>query len=319
MTGVSETKSALSLSVALATRSRTLISEADLKQAGGRWFYRAVLALLVLGGLTAVIPFVWGVLSALKAPSEIFTFPPQFFPKPASNPLEWGWGNYLDALQKIDFVKYFINTIVLAAGVWVMHLFPTALAGYAISKLDHPFKRAIATAFFATLMVPFTAVLIPLFMTVRDLPLLHLNLVDRAWGYFAVILPAGVNAFNIFVFKSFFDEIPNDLIDAARIDGAGEFRIFWSVAVPLSVSIIAVLSIFSFMATWNDFLWPYLVISDTNRYTVMLKLYYFQKQADIPANIVMAALILTTLPPIVVFLFFQKHILRGISLSGLKF
>jgi multiple sugar transport system permease protein len=170
-------------------------------------------------------------------------------------------------------------------------------------------------------MVPFYAILIPLYLTVTNLPIFHINLTSNelGWGYLAIILPAGVNAFNIFIFKSFFDDIPNDLLDAARIDGAGELRIFMSVIVPLSQPVFAVLTIFSFMITWNDFLWPMMVIPDTNHYTIMLKLYELETvRAEFPRNLIFAALMLATVPPMVVFAIFQKRIMQGITLTGIK-
>jgi len=311
------------------SRERTLLSDSDLKQKKVIIFYWIFVILLLIGTITAFLPFVWGVLSALKSPSEIFAFPPRLFPGSSLNVFKWKWENYISAWDKVNFLKYFWNTIVLAIGVWFFNIFPAALSAYALSKLKVPFLKTISLLFFATLMVPFQAVLIPLYLTVIKLPILGINLLQdiRLYqdgpllipgGYLAVMLPAGVNAFNIFVLKSFFDDIPKDLIEAARIDGASELRIFLTVALPLTQSALAVLTIFSFMATWNDFLWPYLVINNQTKYTIMLKLFFFHRQGDVSWNLIMAALILASIPPIIVFTLFQKKIIQGINLSGMK-
>ena len=300
-------------------RSRTLISESDLKTVKGKSLYYILIGGLLLGVSTTFIPLIWGMLSALKEPVEVFSYPPRFFPEPWNQPWQWQWSNYVEAWKSLNYVKYFKNTIILALGVWFCHIVPTALAGYAISKLRLGILRLFSYLFFVTLMVPFFTILVPLYLTVTNLPLFHINLASKeiAGGIFAVILPAGVNAFNIFVFKTFFDEIPNDLIEAARVDGAGELRIFSIIAIPLSHSIIAVLSIFSFINTWNDFFWPFLVLSE-DWYTIMVRLYFFQKGALVPWNITLAALLLAAIPAIILFLIFQKRIMQGISLTGLK-
>lgn len=279
-----------------------------------------MMSLLIIGISTTFLPFLWGVLSALKEPIEVFAYPPKLLPEPAGNPLKWQWGNYVDAWKSLDYLKYFFNTIILALGVWFMHIFPAALAGYALSKIRLGILKFFAYLFFVTLMVPFFSILIPLYLTVTRMPILHINLANPALmgGLLAVILPSGVNAFNIFVFKSFFDEIPNDLLEAARVDGAGEIRIFTVIILPLSNSILAVLSIFSVINTWNDFFWPFLVLSD-KWYTIMVRLYYFsESSASVSWSVIMAALMLASLPAIVMFLIFQKRIMQGITLSGLK-
>lgn len=300
-------------------RARTLISQADLKTLRGRLLYISILIALTAGVTTTFLPFLWGLMSALKAPQEVFSFPPKFLPSPALKPWKWQWVNYIIAWRSVNYPYYFMNTILLALGVWFFHIVPTAMAGYAISKLRLGILRAFTYLFFVTLMVPFFTILIPLYLTVTHLPIFGINLASEKLlgGMLAVIFPAGVNAFNIFVFKSFFDEIPDDLIEAARVDGASETRIFTTVVLPLSQSIIAVLSIFSFIGTWNDFMWPYLVLHE-KRYTIMLKLYYFQSRGDISWNIMLAALILAAIPPIIIFLIFQHRIMQGITLTGLK-
>ena len=302
------------------SESRSLLSRKKKKKPSVKYFYWLVFLCLCMGALTTMIPLFWGVMNALKAPRDIFAFPPKIFPEPLSKPLEWEWENYAEAWNKVNFTRYFMNTVILALGVWVCSLLPSALAGYAVSKFRSRFARVMAFLFFVTLMVPFEAIMIPLYLTVKQIPFLGINLLQDKWGggMLAIMLPAGANAFNVFVFKGFFDDIPNDLIEAARIDGAGEWRIFLIIAAPLSRSIIAVLSIFSFMGTWNDFFWPMVVMHNEKFHPIMLKLYNFSQQ-PVSESAVLAALILATIPPIILFLIFQKQIMRGIALSGLKY
>jgi len=292
-------------------KGRTLISEADLKKASIKFVYYLIFIFLIIGTLTTLLPCFWGFLSALKLPDKIFKIPPTFFPEPFTNPLKWNWKSYYTAFTKIRYMKFFWNTIVLALGVWVFAIFPTALAGYALAKLRMKYGSIFVLLFFATLMVPFEAIFIPLLITVYKLGI--------KGSYWAIILPAGANAFNIFMFKSFFSEIPTSLMEAARIDGAGEINIFFRIVLPLSRPILAVITIFSFMGTWNDFFWPYLVLDNPDTYPIMVKLYDFQQQAEVRWNEILAALMIASVPPIVLFAFFQKQIMRGITLSGLKF
>lgn len=300
-------------------RSRTLVSGVELRNPRARVLYWIVFILLAAGAVTTVIPFVWALLSAMKPASEIFGVPPTFFPRPALKPAQWNWSVYSEVFAASKFVRYFWNTFLLAVCCWVMALVPSALAGYALSKLKTPLPRILTLMFFMTLMVPGIAYLAPLFLTVKRLPIVHWNLMQVFAGYPAVILPAGVSAFNIFLFKSFFDDIPSALIEAARIDGSSEVGIVWRVVLPLSYSVFAVVSIFSFMGTWNDFLWPLLTINDPPWYTIMLRLYQYDLQGEVGKNKVLAALMIGSMPPLVLFALFQKRIMQGIAMTGIKF
>lgn len=300
-------------------RARTLVSDIDLRNMRTRVLYWSVFTILLLGAVTTVVPFLWGFLSSMKPASEIFGVPPTFFPRPATRPLEWNWAIFAEVWQGSKFVRYFWNTFLLAVCCWFMALAPAALAGYALSKLRAPAAKLIALLFFMTLMVPGIAYLAPLFLTVKRVPIFHVNLMQIFAGYPAIILPAGVSAFNIFLFKSFFDDIPASLIEAARIDGSSELGILWRVVMPLSYSVFAVVSIFSFMGTWNEFLWPLLTINDPPWYTIMLRLYYYDLQGEVGKNKVLAALMIASTPPLVLFALFQKKIMQGIAMTGVKF
>jgi multiple sugar transport system permease protein len=305
----------------IAERARTLISDIDYRAPRTRAIYWLMFAVLLFGAVTSVLPFAWGFLSALKPADKIFAYPPTFLPQPVNKPHLWNWKIYQDVFSGTRFVRYFWNTFLLAVCCWIAALVPSALAGYALSKLRTPFKRLLMLLFFATLMVPFQAYMVPLYLTVSRMriPLLDETLTRAFAGYPAVILPAGVSAFNIILFKSFFDDIPASLVESARIDGSSELGILWRVVLPLSYSIFAVVSIFSFMGTWNDFLWPMLTISDESWKTIMLRLYQFDQQGDVGKNRVLAALMIASVPPLMLFALFQRRIMQGIAMVGVKF
>ncbi|MEI7635260.1 MAG: carbohydrate ABC transporter permease [bacterium] len=300
-------------------RARSLISDIDYRNPSTHLIYWSVFTVLSLGAVTTILPLLWGFFSALKPSYEIFGFPPTFLPRPAARPWQWNWGVYDEVFAGSQFMRYFWNTFLLAVFCWIAAIVPSSLAGYALSKMKTPMPKLLMLLFFMTLMVPFQAYLVPLFLTVRDLPLVHINLVQHFAGYPAIILPAGVSAFNIFLFKSFFDDIPTSLVEAARIDGASEFGILLRVILPLSYAVFAVVSIFSFMGTWNDFLWPLLIINDNNWNTIMLRLYQYDLQGDVAKNKVLAALMISSVPPLLLFALFQRKIMQGIALTGVKF
>jgi multiple sugar transport system permease protein len=165
----------------------------------------------------------------------------------------------------------------------------------------------------ATLMIPSTVLLVPLYLTVRDVPILHANLLNTP---FAIWFPAAANAFCIFLLKRFFDSIPGELLEAAAIDGASSWRVLWSIVLPISRPIIAVVSIFAVVGVWKDFVWPLLVLPDSNRMTVSVAISSLSEQT--PQNILIAALVIASIPAVAVFLLFQRHIMAGLTAGGLK-
>jgi len=317
-------------------KGRTLISRAELKTRSVGLLYRVLVVLLLVGTLTAVIPFLWLFVGGLKTPEEVTSVSMTLLPK--GSPLSWGWGNYFKAFSMFNILLYFKNTLILIVGVWFFQITTSSLAGYALAKLEVPFSRLFLILFLATLMVPFETIMIPLYLTVKDPPLIKgllrlmfnpetlenveilsdfmtKGLLDSYWG---IILPASVSAFNIFLFRGFFQSIPSDLIEAARIDGCSELGIFARIVIPLSAPIFAVVTIFSGLATWNSFIWPYLVLDEQAKFPIMVRLYFLFENPETTYNILLATLFLCSIPPIVLFFVFQKQIIRGITLTGLK-
>ena len=289
---------------------RTLISPLTLKRRHGQVIYWLVFVFLLLLTLVSLGPLYWMVSGALKSSGEIFQAPPTFWP------LHPQWSNYLQAWRVMNLPLYFWNTLVLAAGAMALQILVSATAAYALSKLRPAGSNFIQFCFFCTLMVPPVAYLIPQFLNINSLPLIHVSLFN-SWA--GVWLPEAANAFNILILKSFFDSIPGELTEAARLDGANAWQLFTRIIVPLSRPALAVVMIFTMIASWKDFLWPLLVLSDDQLQPLMVALYHqSQPNADLPFNYLIAGLALASIPPILLFLLFQRQIIRGINLTGLK-
>ncbi|GAA1074950.1 carbohydrate ABC transporter permease [Nocardiopsis composta] len=287
---------------------RTLVRPAVLRTRRGRLVYWSVLALaLVLFTAAFIVPLYWAATGAMKAPAELARTPPTLVPE------TWQPENYARAWREMDLGRYFLNTVVLAGGAWLVQLAVQVPAAYALSKLRPRFGNAILALMLLTLMMPVTALLVPVYLTVVDVPLFNRNLLDSPS---AVWLPAAANAFNIYILKNFFDRIPDDILDAARIDGAGPLTVMVRVVLPLARPIIAVVSILSIVTAWKDFLWPLLVIPDPAKQPLSV---FLQRVAqDTPLNILMAGLVLASVPLIALFLLFQRQVIGGLSAGGLK-
>ena len=286
---------------------RTLTSPLSRHQPGGRVSYAILLAVLLFATLATVVPLLWMVLGGLKTSTEIFRSPPTFLPE------QWRWNNFQDSWDSLRYSLYFRNTVALAVGSWLIQIVVAATAAYSLSRLQPIFGRVILIMFIGTLMVPADAYLIPRYLTVLEVPVFGISLADTWW---AVWLPAAVSAFNIFLLKSFFDQIPQDLTDAAILDGANAWQVFVQIILPLSRPVIAVVSIFAFINSWKDFFWPLLVLTDPDLQPISVALYRLSESESL--NLIIAALAIASLPPLIAFLIFQRQIIAGITFSGLK-
>src|SRR5690349_5119731 len=289
---------------------RTLVSPLSLRRPTGRVIYWLVFAALLLSTLVTLGPLYWMFSGALKSSTEIVQTPPTFWP------VHPGWENYINAWNVLNLPLYFINTLLLAVGAVLLQFLVSATAAYALSKLHPAGKNIIQFSFFCTLMVPPVVYLIPQFVNVSSLPLIHVSLINNWTG---VWLPEAANAFNILVLKSFFDSIPNELTEAAQLDGANVWQLFTRIILPLSRPALAVVTIFTVIASWKDFLWPLLVLADDHLQPVIVALYHQSgTNSNLPFTYLIAGLVLASIPPIILFLFFQRQIIRGINLTGLK-
>jgi multiple sugar transport system permease protein len=290
---------------------RSLISPLEWNKPGVKIAHWVIFALLVLLTLTTLGPLFWMFSGALKSSVDIFRTPPVLWPAAPE------WSNFSRAWTELNSLLYLGNTAALAAGAVVLQLLVSATAAYSLSKLKPALGNALLFFFLSTLMVPALAYLVPQYLTVVHLPIFGISLTDSWW---AVWLPEAANAFNIIVLKSFFDSIPNELVEAARIDGASALQIFIRIILPLSRPALAVVAMFTIFATWKDFLWPLLVLTDTDKQPVSVALYQLAIAASngVPQNVLLAGFILAMLPPLVLFLVFQRQIIRGVNTTGLK-
>jgi multiple sugar transport system permease protein len=292
----------------LETAPRTLISRAQLTRPRGKAIYAAVLvAVVVAFSLAFLGPLYWMVTGGLKSGAEVAQVPPTLFPADPEP------RNYLDAWQQLSLGRLLLNTVYYAFGALAFQLVFDVAAAYSLSKLRPVLGNAILGLMLVTLMIPSTVLIIPQYVTVIDLPILHVNLLDTP---FAIWLPAVANAFNIFLLKRFFDSIPQDLIAAAAIDGAGPLRTLLSIVLPISRPILGVVSIFAVTNVWKDFLWPLLVEPSPETRPLNVGIYAFS--TGLPQNVVIAAAVIAAVPTIVFFLIFQKNIMSGLTSGSLR-
>ncbi|MGO1049044.1 carbohydrate ABC transporter permease [Crossiella sp. CA198] len=288
--------------------TRTLVSPAALRSARGKALYWLVFSLvLVLFLLAFVFPLYWAVTGAMKSPVELARTPPSVVPE------TWFPETFWQAWRELDLGRYFLNTMIVAGGAVLVQLAVCVPAAYALSKLRPVLGNVILGLMLATLMLPASALLVPTYLTIADVPLLGVNLLNNPAG---IWLPAAASAFNIYLLKRFFDEIPGELLEAARMDGAGPVRVLISIVLPISRPILAVVSILALVTAWKDFIWPLLVFSDPNEQTLSVALE--RVAPDTALNVLTAGLVLASIPMILVFLVFQRQILAGLTAGSLK-
>jgi multiple sugar transport system permease protein len=257
---------------------------------------------LAAGGLG---PIIWLAKSAFTPTRDTLRAPLTFFPN----------GISFDAIREAWFEKhisaYFLNTVVLALGVLVISIVVATTAGYALSVLRPKYAPVLNGAILATLFIPAAVLLVPLYLTILHPPLIGTSLLNTYW---AVWLPAGANAFNILLVKRFFDSLPRELFEAARLDGAGPFRLFWSIVLPMSKPILGVVSVFAIIGSWKDFLWPLLVLPNPAIQPLSVRLPTMERQIEL--DVFLAALAISTIIPIAIFIAFQSVFLKSAGLGG---
>lgn len=288
--------------------SRSLFSPAALNRRRGKVLYWAALTIAAaVFAFVFAFPLYWMAASGLKGTQEVIQSPPTWFPK------HLVFSNYSNAWKQLDIAKLLLNTFVYAGGALAFQLVFSVTAAFSLSKLRPVFGNAVLFLMLATLMVPASVLVLPTYLTVLNMPLLHVNLINSPW---AIWLPSVANGFNIFILKRFFDSLPEELLAAAAVDGAGPLRTLWSVVLPMSRPILGVVSIFAVVAVWKDFLWPLLVLNTPAHYSINIGLY--QLSGTESQNVLIAALTLSSLPMIVFFLIFQRHIMSGLTAGALK-
>jgi multiple sugar transport system permease protein len=285
---------------------RGLVSDGDRHRPSVRiglsLIHGSMLVFLLIVGLG---PLLWLAKSAVTPSQDTLRMPMALWP----NGIDID--NLATAWNRVHIDRYFFNTLAIAAGAWLVQIVVATTAGYGLSVLRPRYAPLLTGLVLATLFVPAVVLLVPLYLTVLDLPVVHLRLIDTFW---AVWLPAGASAFNVIVVKRFFDNLPREVFEAARTDGAGPFRLFWSIVLPMSRPVLGVVSVFAVIATWKDYLWPLLVLPDPDVQPLSVRLPNLQRATEL--DVFLAALAISTLIPIVIFLVLQRMFLRGAGLSG---
>jgi len=259
---------------------------------------------VILFATVALIPILWVALSSFKPQSELFSIPMRVFPQ------RWTLENYAAALLRGSFPIYFRNTVIVSVVSTVITVIINIMAGYALGKYVFPGRNTLFSLMLATLMIPLQVIMIPIFLQLK-----RFGLLNSLWG---IIIPPAATPTGVFLARQYMTTIPDSLIEAARIDGGGEWFVFRKIIIPLSKPIIATIAIFSFMWRWNDYLWPLIVISKNDKQTIQQALAGFVGQLQINWSNLLAMTTITILPIIIVFLAFQNFFMQGISAGAVK-
>jgi multiple sugar transport system permease protein len=284
-----------------------LLPRNDWEQRSVKWFFGSSQVLLfVLLVLIGLGPIVWLVKGAITPTIDTLRDPLALFPHGVA------WSNLSEAWSTVNVGRYFWNTVVLAFGSWLCQIVVATTGAYVLSVLRPAWGRFIYWLLLGTLFVPVVVLIVPLYIEIVNPPLIDHSFAESYW---AIWLPAGASAFNVVIMKRFFDNLPRELFEAARIDGAGSVRVFWSIVVPLSKPILGVVSIFAILAEWKNFLWPFLVLTNSpDRQPLSVRLPAIQAQTQL--GVLLASMLIATLVPILGFLIFQRSFLRGSGLGG---
>lgn len=287
-----------------------IISKFDMKNPSVKVLYGVIWFFMILAVLLCFLPPLWCMTSALKDSREFFSVPATLIPRSFHPEKLW------ETWEMLNFGQAYLNTIFVLCGSLIMSLVCNGMMGYVLSRLRPRGYKLVLSLVLWTLMLPQSVSQVPLFKNFLSLPILGINITE---SYLPMWLLAGANAFYVLIFKSFFDGIPQSLIEAARLDGCTNLGIFFRVMLPLSKPVLMVIAIFTINASWSDFFWPYLVLgSRSELYTVMVKIFYMAGSSGYSEDIQVVALIFTIIPPTILFLFFQRYIMSGFTLSGIK-
>jgi multiple sugar transport system permease protein len=288
------------------TAGEGLVSQADRRRPGVKWGLGTAQTVLLIGLIVIGLgPILWLAKSAITPTQDTISNPMSFFPHGLA------WSNITQAWTNVDVGRYLWNTIVIAIGSWLCQIIVATTGGYALSVLRPKYAKPLKGLLLTTLFVPAVVLLVPLYVEIVHPPLIHHSFIDSYW---AIWLPAGASAFNVVLMTRFFDNLPREIFEAARIDGCGPFRLFTAIVLPLSRPILGVVSVFALLASWKDFLWPLLVLPDPNKQPLSVRLPTIQAQTEL--GVFLAAMFISCLVPIVGFLIFQRSFLRGSGLGG---
>jgi len=283
-----------------------VITSSDLKKPSVKLLYW--LGFIILGVTTVVVffPPLWVILSSVRSTEELFSPYRTIFPR------TFEWGKLVEVWQRIGFARFYMNSLIVVAGSAVFAIVFNGLFAYSLSKVKPAGHKVAYYLVLWSLMIPPTVGLIPLFINIT-----RLNLINNFFPLWAL---AGASAFNVILYKNFYDSLPTELLEAARIDGAGEFTSFWRIVFPLSKPINMVILIFAINAAWSDFLVPFLVLNDSSMWTVMVRIFHASTPGvgGLSIDEQLVALTFAIIPPVIIYLFLQKRIMEGVVSSGIK-
>ena len=264
----------------------------------------ALHSLLILGAFLAMTPLWWMIAASLMPPGEANSVPPRLWPSAVT------FEHYAALFTRLDLARYLLNSTLLASAVTIISLFINSMAGYAFAKFRFRGRDRLFRGLLAALVIPAQVAMLPLFLLLKQFGLIN--------TYGGVIIPGMASIFGIFLIRQYLLAIPDSLLDAARMDGAGEFRIYWSLVLPLCRPILVTLAIFTFMGAWNDFMWPLIVLTDSALYTLPVALANLLGEHVQDTELMMAGSVLTVLPIMLLFVALQKYYIAGIMLGGMK-
>lgn len=260
--------------------------------------------LLILMAIASLMPLYWMMTTSLKGQASYLRQPPEMFPADPT------FDNFTQLFANPNMNRWIFNSAFIATSVTILNIFLASLAGFAFAKLDFPGKRWMFWLYMATMMVPFQVTMFPLFKLMVD------------WGwvntYWALIVPAATLPYNVFLMRQVIRSLPYEILDSARIDGCNEFSLFWRIVLPMSTNGIAVMGIFTFIHTWNDFLWPLIILNSEDMRTLPIALATFQSTYETNYGLLMSGGTIMAIPMIIMFLIFQRYFLQGVTFGAVK-
>ncbi len=268
------------------------------------WGYLAIYVSVIIFGILILMPFAYMISTSLKTRGEVFTTPVQWIPSTLK------WNNFSDALNEYPIARYFLNSMFVSTSVTLLNLVTCSLAGYGFAKFTYPGRNIVFGIVLATMMIPLSSMIIPLFLVVKSF-----GWIDT---YYGLIIPAGTSAFGIFLMRQHMMSIPDDLLDAARLDGTSEPRIFLTMVLPMSKTALSSLAIFIFMWNWDSVLWPLLVATGDRYRTLPLGVALFESSYGTNYPQLMAVALLAMLPVLIVFLVLQRNFVEAMTMSSVK-
>ena len=291
-------------------KTNGLLNGIDLHSGRYKVIYGVMTALLILLSLACLLPILWVAVSGFKTPTELYSVPPKLLPSTVS------FAKVGEVWGKISFFKYFGNTLAEIIGALFFDIVLNGLAGYVLSRVRPLGSALLETLIFGTMLLPSVS-MAPLYMTFVDMPIIHVNLTGT---FLPLWLQAGCSAFNIMLFRNFFNGIPMDYLEAARIDGGTSIGIFFKIILPLSKPILVVETIFCVINSWKNFMWPYLILGNTSKETISILLYQLSSSSTMPITETetMLVIMLSVIPPGVFYAIFSRQIMGGLNMSGIK-